>query len=223
MGPIPNGSEEAVVTTVTRTSTCKKTSTGPSALQSRKASSRIPKRSTNFNRLFIQLSLIALVQSIEYVDTLFLGKCSVRVGMLVAKRNNSRFAFDIIDERSHRDLDAEGMLLIALQQNGIALVEVDNSIINAEPMATNCMRIWTRRGPISDGTKTLVSQALNERGILSIRNLGQMIGLRDPMASVCRLMCEGTVEIDLTQQLDRNSLVKLVAGTVNPPQAGSFQ
>jgi hypothetical protein len=166
-----------------------------------------------------------MVQSIEFIETLSVGKCSVRVGMLVAKRNNGRFAFDIIDERSHRDLDAEGMLLIALQQNGIALVEVGNSIINAEPMAANCMRIWTRRGSIHDGTKTLVSQALNERGILSIRNLGQMIGLRDPMAAVCRLICEGTVEIDLTQQLDRNSLVKLATGgvSVNPPQAGSFQ
>jgi hypothetical protein len=192
-------------------------------LQGRKASGRIPKRSPNFNRLFIQLSLNAMVQSIEFIETLSVGKCSVPVGMLVAKRDNGSFAFDIIDERSHGDLDAEGMLLIALQQNGIALVEVDDSIINAEPMAANCMRIWTRRGSISDGTKALVSRTLNERGILSIRNIGQMIGLRDPMASVCRLVCEGTVEIDLTQQLDRNSLVKLAAGTVNPPQAGSFQ
>jgi hypothetical protein len=192
----------------------------PSSALSRKASGRIPKRSTNFDRLLVQLSLDVSVWAIEYVDTLSVDDCSVRIEMLVAERSDGRFAFDIVDERPHRDLDAEGMLLIALHQNRIALIEVDSASINAEPKATNSLRIWECRDRAPAGTKALVERTLNEHGSLSIQDLGALTGLRDPMAAVCGLICEGAVQIDLTQKLDKDTLVAVTAGgvPVNTPQ-----
>jgi hypothetical protein len=112
------------------------------------------------------------------------------------------------------------MLLIALHQNRIALIEVDSASINAEPKATNCRRIWERRDRAPAGTKALVERTLNEHGSLSIRDLGELTGLRDPMAAVCGLICEGAVQIDLTQKLDEDTLVEVAAGgvPVNSPQ-----
>ena len=164
------------------------------------------------------------MQSIEYIDALSVGECRVRVEMLVALRNEGRFAFDIVDERPHHDLDADGMLLIALHQNGIALVEVDDAVIHTEPNATNCLRIWELRDRASTHDKALIKRTLSEHAELSIRELRALTGLRDPLAAVCGLIYDGDIEIDLAQKVDENSIVSIASDNgqvISPSCEGS--
>jgi hypothetical protein len=206
-----------MVTTVTRTSRSRSRTTDPGAVRSPKAISEIPSRTANFNKLAVQLSLDPTVRSLEYVDSLWTHDCSVRIEMLVALRGDRRVAFDIVDERPIRDLDAEGLLLIALQQNRIDLVEIDRKAINIEPKASNCLRIWTSRGRIDDRLRAAIEAALNENGSLSIRELGVLVRLEDPLAVVRALIRDGLLEADLSLKLDSDSLVALTSDAAALP------
>jgi hypothetical protein len=206
-----------MVTTVARTFLPSSGTTDPGPVRSRKASTRIPSRTANFNRLALQLSLDPAVRSFEYLESLHVEDCSIPVAMLVALRGERSVAFDIVDERPVRDLDAEGLLLIALQQNGIDLEETDGAAINAEPRAGNCLRIWNWRGRTDDGVRRSIEAALTENGSLSIAALGPPAGLRDPMSAVCSLVFEGILELDLSIELDADSHVTLATDRARPP------
>jgi hypothetical protein len=206
-----------MVTTVTRTSRSRSRTTDPGAVRSPKTISEIPSRTANFNKLAVQLSLDPTVRSLEYVESLWTQDCSVRIEMLVALRGDRRVAFDIVDERPIRDLDAEGLLLIALQQNRIDLVEIDRKGINIEPKASNCLRIWNSRRRIDDGLRAAIEAALNENGSLSIRELGGRARLEDPLAVVRALIRDGMLQADLSLKLDADSLVALTSDAAALP------
>jgi hypothetical protein len=165
----------------------------------------------------LQLSLDPAVRSFEYLESLHIEDCSIPVEMLVALRGEQRVAFDIVDERPVRDLDAEGLLLIALQQNAIDLVEVDGAAINAEPRAGNCLRILNWRGRRDDDVRRLIEAALRENGSLSIAALGALARLHDPMPAICSLIFEGILELDLSIELDADSHVTLATDRARPP------
>jgi hypothetical protein len=204
-----------MVTTVARTFLSSSGTTDPGPVRSRKASTGIPGRTANFNRLALQLSLDPAVRAIEYVESLLVEDTSIPVAMMVALRGGRRVAFDIVDERPVRDLDAEGLLLIALHQNGIDLEEIEGAAINAEPRAGNCLRIWNCRGRTDQAVRRSIEEALKENGSLSIAALGPLARLRDPMTAVCSLICDGLLEVDLSVELDADSIVAF-AGGVRP-------
>jgi hypothetical protein len=135
------------VTTVARASFRRSLATEPDQVRSRRATAKIPKRSPNFNRLVIQLWLDPATTWLEYVESLSLpeGNMNVTVEMLVADRAKGRVAFDLVDERPVRDIDTEGLLLLALEHHQILLAEMDGASINAEPRASNSLRIWRHR------------------------------------------------------------------------------
>jgi hypothetical protein len=166
--------------------------------------------------LALQLSLDPAVRSFEYLKCLHVEDCSIPVAMLVAHRGERIVAFDIIDERPVRDLDAEGLLLIALQRNGIDLEEIDGAAINAGPRARNCLRIWNCRGRADEAARVSIESALRENGSLSIAALGPPTGLRDPMSAVCALVFDGAIEVNLSIELDAGSRVALASGRDRP-------
>ena len=164
-----------------------------------------PKRSRNFDKLAIQLSLDNDVTWLEYVQILPLPEFNVHVtvGMIVADRGDGRVAFDLIDERSPRDIDADGLLLLALEHHQIRLVEMDDVSINKEPRASNSLRIWKHRGHrVERGVVAAIDRALAGRQYVVIRGLGAMAGLSDRMAVVSALICQGVLEVtDLSQKI----------------------
>src|ERR1700727_2478135 len=85
--------------------------------------------SSNFRWLAVQLTLDPTVKSLKFVTSLPVGDEEVEVGMLVVERDEGSVAYDIVDERPHRDIDTEGLLLIALGKHGITRVEVDARLI----------------------------------------------------------------------------------------------
>jgi len=174
-----------------------------------KSSSPILKRSRAFNSLAIQLSIDPLIKSIWYLDSLPAMGCDVAVEMLVAEHNDGQcYAYDLVHERPTRDLDGEGLVLLALEANNIRLVEVDQNWINAEPRARNSLMIWKNRGhPVDDSTRAAIVRTLRKQGPVPIRKLAEIIDVSYPLKSVCALVWAGIVAVDLSKQLDFDSEV----------------
>jgi hypothetical protein len=144
-----------------------------------KIASSIPRKSANFRKLAIQLSLDHAVRSLRYVESLPASQCSVRVDMLVADRESGAFAFDMVEERPLRDVDAEGLLFPALERHGIGLIEVDGRSINAEPKSSTCLRIWESRGRrVGAQTIAVIQAALGENGGALWRGMAGPAGAR---------------------------------------------
>jgi hypothetical protein len=184
-------------------------------LRTPKSSSPILRRSRSFDALVIQLSIDPDVRSIRYVDSLPAMGRRVKVEMLVAERDGQRFAYDLVHERQTRDLDSEGLLLLALEANNIHLVEVDREWINDEPRAHNCLMIWKNRShPVDDSTRAAIVRALGKQGPVAIRKLGEIAGVSYPLKSVCALIWNGIVAVDLSDQLDLDAEVT-VAGSID--------
>lgn len=180
-------------------------------------------RSPSLHDLRIQLSLDPSVRSISFVESLALDGDEVPVRMIVVDKDDGRVAYDIIDKRPYRDIDAQGLLLIALQRSGIRLVEIDSSMIDAEPRAANCRRIWRYRDhPVPAPVIKSVVSALAGRRRVAIRTLGAMAGLRDPMPTACALICRGLIAINVSKPLNPNSLVSQAADRVTSPSGYQY-
>ncbi|WGD53223.1 hypothetical protein QA641_04665 [Bradyrhizobium sp. CB1650] len=190
-------------------------------LQWPKATSAIPAGSANFENLVVQFSVSASVRSFEFLASLPVFGTRVAVEMLVATRHDGRFAYELVDEMPVRDVDTEGLLLIALQQRGIRLVEVDAFRLNAEPEATNRALIWRCRDrPVESRVKRAVEAALIQHGPLPARTLGSILELPDPLPTLCALACQGTVGLDLSHKLNGRTRVVKLGGQSSLAPAG---
>jgi hypothetical protein len=199
------------MTTVARASFRRSLPTDPGQARHRRAAAKIPKRSPNFNRLVVQLWLDSSVTWLEYVESLPLPErnVNVKVEMLVADNDKGRVAFDIVDERPYRDIDDEGLLLLALQHHEIRLAEMDSASINAEPRLSNSLRIWRHRGHrVKQGLVAAVDHALaGQQQSLPIRNLSALAGFSEPIKTVSALICQGMLDTDLSVRFGPNSFV----------------
>jgi hypothetical protein len=191
-------------------------------LRTPKSSSPILRRSRSFDVLVIQLSIDPVVRSIGYVDSLPAMGRRVKVEMLVTEHDDGqRYAYDLVHERQTRDLDSEGLLLLALEANNIHLVEVDREWINEEPRARNCLMIWKNRShPVDDSTRAAIVRALGKQGPVSIRTLGEIAGVSNPFKVVCALVWQGIVTVELSNQLDLDAEVT-VARSIDRRPANS--
>lgn len=166
-------------------------------------------RSSDLHKLAVQLSLDPGVRSLSFVTTLPVAGEQVAVGMLVAEREEGRVAFDIVDGRLHRDIDSEGLLLIALQQHDIARIETDAAAINDEPRASNCKRIWRYRDHrVSAGLLAKIERAAEMRP-LSVRDLGAFAGRGNAMPIACALICRRVLYTDLSVRFGPGSRIAL--------------
>jgi hypothetical protein len=164
-------------------------------------------RSSNFHRLAVQLTLDPTVTSLRFVTSLPVADAEVAVGMLVVERGKGRVAYDIVDERPHRDIDSEGLLLIALERHGITRFEVDARLIGSEPRAGNCKRIWKHRDvKVDPDVRAMINDALGARR-LSVRDLGRATKLRSAMTIVCALICRRILFTELSTKFGSASWV----------------
>ncbi|MHC2676988.1 hypothetical protein ACVI1J_009151 [Bradyrhizobium diazoefficiens] len=162
---------------------------------------------SNCRRLAVQLTLDSTVSSLSFVPTLPLAGEQIEVGMLVAEYDDGFVAYDVVDERVDRDIDTEGMLLIALDKHDITLRAVDTFSICAQPLAQNCERIWEHRGlEIDRHLGARIERAL-ERDRLSVRELSHAVGERNITPIVSNLICKRVLCADLATFPDRDAWV----------------
>jgi hypothetical protein len=84
---------------------------------------------------------------------------------------------------------------------------VADAIINAEPRASNCIRIRRYRDrSVADSTSRSIEATLAQHGSISIRLLRSLCHFRSPMSVVCALICDGVLQTDLSVELGLDSL-----------------
>lgn len=157
----------------------------------------------------IQLLLDPHVTALEFRTSLSFSGREVPIQMFVADLDDgSRIAFDIIDGRPYRDLDAEGLLLLVLESHGIRITQIDYAAIDAEPRASNTRRLWSHREyRIPAPLRAAVDRALAARQRMTVQSLASIVGLRDPMPTVGALVSQGVLAVDPSRPLGPNSIV----------------
>jgi hypothetical protein len=169
----------------------------------------VPASWSKADEFAIQLLLDPHVTALEFRTSLSFSGREVPIQMFVADLDDgSRIAFDVIDGRPYRDLDAEGLLLLALESHGIRISEIDHAAIDAEPRASNTRRLWSHREHrVPAPLRAAVDRALAARQRMTIQSLASIVGLRDPMPTVGALVSQGVLAVDLARPLGRNSVV----------------
>jgi hypothetical protein len=177
--------------------------------QSRDFPKAIPIAWSKADKLAIQLMLDPHVTALEFRTSLLFAGREVPVEMFVADLDDGgRVAFDIIDERPYRDLDTEGLLLLALECHGIGIIELDHASIEAEPRASNTCRLWGHREhEVPADLREAINRALASRRRLTIRSLANVVRLHDPMPTIGALVSRGVLAIDLSRPLGFHSVV----------------
>ena len=173
--------------------------TGYVQTRNRDVPQAVPSSCSKADEFAIQLLLDPHVTALEFRTSLSFSGRKVPIEMFVADLDDGgRVALDIIDERPYRDLDAEGLLLLALQSHNVRLIEIDHATIDAEPRASNSRRIWSHREHrVPAYLRAAVDRALASHQRLTIRSLASIIGLRDPMPTTGALVSQGVLAIDL--------------------------
>lgn len=162
---------------------------------------------SNCRRLAVQLLLDPGVRSLRFVASLPLAGEDVDVRMLVAEHDDGLVAYDIVDERDDRDIDTEGLLLIALDQHHITLRAIDALLICAQPLARHCERIWEHHAlNVGRYLRARIERVL-EGERLSARELGHAVGEQNIVPIVCNLICKRVLYCDLSTSLDLDAWV----------------
>lgn len=161
------------------------------------------------DQLAIELLLDPHLTVLRYRSSLSYSGREIPVQMFIADLDDGeRVAFDLLNERPYRDIDAEGLLLLALRSHGINLIEIDYATIDAEPRASNTRWLWSfREHQVPSELRAAVDRALASRRRLTIRSVGKVIGSRDPMPTIGALVSQGVLAIDLSQPLNSHSVV----------------
>jgi hypothetical protein len=169
----------------------------------------VPTTLSKADQFAIQLLLDPHVRALEFRTSLSFSGREVQIQMFVADLDEgSRVAFDIIDGRPYRNLDAEGLLLLALESHGIRIIEIDYAAIDAEPRASNTRRLWSyREHRVPAPVRAAVDRALAARQRLTIQSLGSIIGSRDPIQTIGALVSQGVLAIDPSKPLGPNSVI----------------
>jgi hypothetical protein len=175
--------------------------------------------SETLSQFAVQLFLDPAITAFKFVRSLHFESHEIQLNMFVAYlEGNHRVAFDVVSERPLWDTEHDGLVLLALEHQGIRLVEIDHAHINAEPFSSNCKRIWSHLDhPVPPPLEKAINSALATHRKLTVRSLGTAVGLRDPIPEISALVCQQTLLIDLSMTFGPNSIVRRASDLRDPP------
>ena len=147
----------------------------------------------------VQASLDPAVRAIEHLASTPFAGAEVPLDAILLRRDDGRFALDVTAARPLRDIDAEGLALLALQSLQIPQLTLTSEAIRAEPRFSNCRLVWSYRSiRVGVGLRVRILQTLQEEGSIQ---LGQLLAAiaspEDPAAAVMALACADLIEVDL--------------------------
>jgi hypothetical protein len=166
---------------------------------SAKTTSAIPTRCTLLWDALVQASLDPAVRSIEYVPSARVRSTPVDLNAVVVCRDDGRYLLDIVPARTLRDVEDEGLALIALGELALPTIVLTAADIQREPLSSNCRVVWSdRMHPVGIGMRVRLLQALAEDGPMPLAQLLAAIRTdRDPAPAVMALTCADLIELDL--------------------------
>ncbi|ABE62184.1 hypothetical protein Nham_1360 [Nitrobacter hamburgensis X14] len=174
----------------------------PHLFVSAKTSTAIPARHPLVRDALVQASLDPQVRSLEFVPSAAVGATQVALNAIAVVRDDGRFHLDVVEARPVRDVESEGLALIALDRIGLAPLTLTAADIRREPRFANSKAVWAYRlHPVGIEMRMRVLTVLQEEGPLRLACLLKRIrATRDPAPAVMALACSDLIEIDLISQ-----------------------
>jgi hypothetical protein len=169
---------------------------------SAKTSTAVPARHLLVRDALIEASLCPTVRSIDYIAAARVEAASVKLNAVVIARDDGRFVLDVVEARPLRDIDAEGLVQIALRDLGLTPLTITRADIHREPKFTNAKLVWHyRMHPVGISLRMRILGILAEDGPMSLaRLLAAIHSDRDPSPAILALACSDLVEIDLVSR-----------------------
>lgn len=177
----------------------------PDLFVSAKAPVPIPARHPALREALVQASLDPRVRSIAHVPTAHVSSAPldpVEVDAIVLARDDGRFYLDVVPARQVRELDEEGLVLIALRELELSPLVVTAEELVREPRCGNCRLVWSHHGHLVPvGLRISILQILRDDGPMELVRLVELVRSdHDPSLAVMALACADLLEIDLASE-----------------------
>lgn len=169
---------------------------------SAKTAAPIPARHPALRDALVQASLDPQVRSIAYLASANVASEQVELDAVILQRDDGHFLLDVIPARRIRDLEQEGLALIALSRLGLVPLTLTAEEIRLEPQFTNARLVWAYRGAhVPIGLRLSILQILLDEGPMPLGELLKSVrSERDPAPAVMALACANLIIVDLVSQ-----------------------
>jgi hypothetical protein len=166
---------------------------------SAKTSVAIPASCSLVRDALVQATLDPSVRSIEFLAQARVDATQVDLDATVIVRDDGRFVLDVVPARPVRDVEQEGLALIAYSRLGLSQITLTAADIKREPRFANSRLVWSYRlAPVGITLRMRVLQILADDGPMSLaRLLTAVRSDRDPNPGVMALACSDLIELDL--------------------------
>jgi hypothetical protein len=187
-------------------------SRSPNSFVSTKTAIPIPSKHPALCEALIQLSLDPRVRSIDYVKTAIVASEKIDLRAVVVQRVDGRFFLDVVQARPIRDLEHEGLTLIALRKLGLRPWVISGESLRREPGYSNALFVWSYNGyRVPPEQRRRILRVLTDKEPIELGQLERSVR-SDPFYSVMSLACADIIELDLiSTPLGRRTTVKLRA------------
>jgi hypothetical protein len=166
---------------------------------SSKTTTAIPTRCSLVRDALIQATLDASVRAIEFTASARVRSETVAIDAIVIVRDDGRWLLDVVPARPLRDVENEGLALLAADQLGLRTWTLTEADIRREPRFENARLVWGyRMAPVGIEMRMRILTMLRDDGPMSLGFLLQQLrGPRDPGRAVMALACSDLLELDL--------------------------
>jgi hypothetical protein len=166
---------------------------------SAKSATAIPARHSLLRDALIQASLDPAVRSIEFIASARVSAETAALNAIVLVRDDGRYLLDVVPARAVRDVEAEGLALIALDELGLKPLTITAEEIGREPRCANARLVWSYNGiSVPIGVRMRILQVLMDDGPMQLGRLLKTVrSERDPAPALMALACADVLELDL--------------------------
>ena len=169
---------------------------------SAKTTVAIPSACSLVRDALIQSTLDPSVREIKFLAQARVAATQIDLNAIVIVRDDGRFYLDVVPARPVRDVEIEGMALIALAELDLTPITLTAGDIRREPRFANSRLVWSYRlHPVGISMRMRVLQILADDGPLNLaRLLSAVRSDRDPGPAVMALACSDLIELDLVSR-----------------------
>jgi hypothetical protein len=147
----------------------------------------------------LQASLDPTVRALEFLPQARVNATPVDLNAIVIVRDDGHFVLDVVEARPVRDVEHEGLALIALADLGLTPITLSAADIRREPRFANSRLVWSYRlAPVGISTRLRVLQILGDDGPMALsRLLSSVTSDRAPNPAILAMACSDLIELDL--------------------------